>query len=115
MLTIDNLRQFGVNVEEGLGRCMNNEMFYLRMVNMSLADKNFDILAKGVEDGDRKTSFEAAHALKGVLGNLSLTPLYEIVQVLTDQLRSETADVSGAKEMVVRLTKLKNDLNDLAK
>lgn len=115
MLTIDNLRQFGVNVEEGLGRCMNNEMFYLRMVNMSLADKNFDALAKGVEDGDRKAAFEAAHALKGVLGNLSLTPLYEIVQVLTDQLRSETADVSGAGEMVGRLTKLKNDLNDLAK
>ena len=35
-------------------------------------------------------AFEAAHALKGVLGNLSLTPLYEPVQEITELLRNRT-------------------------
>ena len=34
MLTIDSLRAYGANVEEGLGRCMNREPFYLRVVGM---------------------------------------------------------------------------------
>ena len=33
MLTIDSLRRFGANTEEGLSRCMDNEDFYLRLVN----------------------------------------------------------------------------------
>ena len=32
MLTIEKLRTFGADVDEGLARCMNNEGFYLRMV-----------------------------------------------------------------------------------
>ena len=34
MLTIDSLRTYGANVEEGLGRCMNKEPFYLKVVSM---------------------------------------------------------------------------------
>ena len=34
MITIDKLQQFGADTREGLGRCMNNEAFYLRLVNM---------------------------------------------------------------------------------
>ena len=32
MLTIDDLRQYGANVQEGMERCMNDESFYLMMV-----------------------------------------------------------------------------------
>ena len=39
---------------------------------------------------DLKAAFEAAHALKGVLGNLSLTPLYTPVVEITELLRSNT-------------------------
>lgn len=89
MLTIDALRQFGANTGEGLARCMNNEAFYLRFVNIALDDKNFDRLAAAIESGDRKAAFEAAHALKGVLGNLSLTPLYESASEVTELLRAD--------------------------
>lgn len=41
MLTIDMLRSFGADVEEGLGRCMNNEAFYLRLVGKVLDDASF--------------------------------------------------------------------------
>ena len=89
-MTIDALRACGVNVEEGLGRCMNNEAFYLRLAGMALADGNFDKLAQAVEKGNYKEAFEAAHALKGVTGNLSLTPVYEPVCEITELLRAGT-------------------------
>ena len=87
MLTIDGLKKFGANTEEGLGRCMKNEMLYLRLVGMVVNDQNYGKLSAAIEAGDLKAGFEAAHALKGVLGNLSLTPIYEPVSKLTEMLR----------------------------
>ena len=88
MLTIDALRDFGANVDDGLARCMDNEAFYTRLVKMAADDKCFDRLAQAVSDGDKKEAFEAAHDLKGALGNLSLTPIYEPVSRMTELLRS---------------------------
>ena len=44
MLTIEKLREFGANVDEGMSRCMNNETFYLHLVNMALQDGGFERL-----------------------------------------------------------------------
>ena len=96
-MTIDSLNAFGANTAEGLTRCMNNEAFYLRMVGMVLADKNFDKLKDAIESGDARSAFEASHALKGTTGNVSLTPLYGPVCTLTDLLRgSETIPAEAA-------------------
>ena len=96
MLTVDKLRQFGANVDEGLQRCMNNEAFYLRMVSLFLQDKSFDALKANIEKGDLDEAFKASHALKGVLGNLALTSLYEIICETTELLRNKTqCDYSG--------------------
>ncbi len=67
---------------------MNNETFYLRLVNMALDDAGFGKLSDAVGNDDRKAAFEAAHALKGVLGNLSLTPMYEKGSEMTELLRA---------------------------
>lgn len=88
MLTIDGLKEYGANVEEGLARCINNEAFYLRLIKMAYADAGFDQLAAAVSANDKDAAFEAAHALKGVLGNLSLTPIYEPVAEITELLRN---------------------------
>lgn len=90
MLTIEKLREFGADVDEGLGRCMNNEAFYLRLVGMTAADGNFDRLRDSLAANDLDAAFEAAHALKGVLGNLSLSPLFRPASELTELLRRKT-------------------------
>ena len=87
MLTMEALRRFGANTEEGLGRCLNDEGFYLELVNMELADENFEKLAASLERNDWQAAFEAAHSLKGSLGNLALTPIYAPTAELTDRLR----------------------------
>ena len=93
MLTLDALRAFGANVDEGMNRCMNNEQFYIRLIGMALADPSFEKLEAALAAGDVKAAFEAAHALKGVLGNLSLTTLYTPTSELTERLRAGTATV----------------------
>ena len=89
-MTLDDLRAYGANVDEGLGRCMNNESFYLRLVDMVKNEQGFDTLEQAIAANDLKTAFEAAHSLKGVLGNLSLTPLFDPINEITELLRAET-------------------------
>ena len=89
-MTIEELKTYGADTDAGLQRCMNNESFYLRLVKMIPGDENFRKLKEALEGGNLDVAFEAAHALKGVLGNLSLTPLYESVAEITELLRSRT-------------------------
>ena len=103
MITVEALKNYGANTEEGLSRCMNNEAFYLRMVGMGLADGNFDKLIDAVSAGDAKEAFEAAHALKGVMGNLSLTPLYEPLSELTEKLRGKD-EIGDVSELISTIT-----------
>ena len=90
MLTIDALREYGANVEEGLSRCINNEALYLRLVGTVVDEKSFDKLREALAADNLDEAFEAAHALKGVLGNLALTPIYDKVVEITELLRART-------------------------
>ena len=90
MLTIDALRAYGADVDDGLRRCMNNEGFYLKLVEKAAADPSFDRLKEAVASGDLEKGFEAAHALKGVTANMALTPILTPVQQITELLRNRT-------------------------
>jgi len=108
MITMEKLNEFGADTAEGLARCFGNEALYLQLVNMLPAEKNFAALEQAVADGDLNAAFEAAHALKGVTGNLSLTPLYEKACALTELLRAKkdadyaalTAEIIGLKNQL---------------
>ena len=104
-MTIQTLQAYGANTAEGLARCMNNESFYLRLVGMALADGNFEKLRRAAEARDAAGVFEAVHALKGAVGNVSLTPIYEPVCALTEKLRSHTdapfADDEGLVDTIL--------------
>lgn len=91
MLTLGILEDYGVDVKEGLNRCMNKEDFYLKMVGMALKNDYFNKLGDALAKNDLASAFEAAHALKGVMGNLSITPIYKPLAVLTEKLRAKEA------------------------
>ena len=88
MITVEKLREYGADVSDGLGRCMNNEGFYLTLVSLLPKEKGFDELQQAIEENDLSRAFEAAHSLKGVLGNLSITPLYRPLSEITELLRA---------------------------
>ncbi|MCR4655408.1 MAG: Hpt domain-containing protein [Lachnospiraceae bacterium] len=107
-MTIDKLREFGADVDEGLARCMNNEEFYLKMIELGLSDERFNSLGAIIEDGNMDEAFEMSHALKGVVGNLALTPIYQPISELTELLRTKTpGDYMGL------YTKMKSELDRL--
>lgn len=113
MLTIDKLNEYGANTSEGLARCVNNQDLYFRLIKKAVEDNSFDSLKFAIEEKDYKKAFEISHSLKGVLGNLSLTPLYEIVYELTELLRNNN-DVDYSKYIDELLIK-KNELVELCK
>ena len=88
MLTVEALKEYGANTQEGLSRCMNMEAFYLRLVGMLSSDTHTQELKEALDRGDLKAGFEAAHALKGVLANLALTPALTPVSEITENLRA---------------------------
>ena len=111
MLTVEALREYGANVDEGLQRCMNNEAFYLRLVQKAIGDGAFDRLEAQIGAGDLSGAFESAHALKGMLTNLSLTPLSAPVVEITELLRNRAetdygphlAKIAAQRARLVRL------------
>ncbi len=86
-MTIDSLRDFGANVDEGLERCIGMEDFYLEMIELGLSDERFETLGKNLEEQNLDEAFESVHALKGVIGNLALSPLYQTICEITEHLR----------------------------
>ena len=105
MITVESLRAYGANVDEGVKRCMGNESFYLKMVNMLLEMDDFEKMEKGVGTADTPLVFEAAHALKGASGNLCLTPISEPVTRLSDMLKGHTdMPLSGECDRLVAET-----------
>lgn len=90
MLTIEKMRDWGADVDEGMGRCLNNENFYLTLTGKAIQDSAYEGLKEAVEAGDLEKGFEFAHALKGVTANLALTPIRKPVEQITELLRSRT-------------------------
>ena len=112
MITIESLRAYGADVNDGLARCMNNESFYLRLVGKAAADEGYERLRDALGAGDLAAAFEQAHALKGVLGNLSLTPLFNLVSALTEQLRARE-ERSDYPETAARILARRDELRAL--
>ncbi len=96
MLTLDKLNEYGANTEEAVARCLGKEDFYIMLVGKSLEDVNFKNLRDSLEAKDYEGAFAAAHALKGIMSNLSLTPILNPVTEITELLRSRTdTDYTG--------------------
>ena len=80
---------YGGDNSTAMGRFFGNEGMYLRFLDMFFQDESFQQLENALDAGDLKDVFAAAHTLKGVAGNMGLTPFYEAVCVIVERLRTE--------------------------
>ncbi len=71
-------------------------------------EARFDKLASSIEARDLDAAFDAAHALKGVTGNLALTPLYQAIFDITEFLRARTD--TDYSELIKSITELRDQL-----
>ena len=112
MLTIDKLREYGANVDEGVKRCINDEGFYLSLVETVIPDTRLDELEAEIDKKDYDKAFEIAHALKGLYGNIAITPIFEPVSDMTELLRSRTD--TDYSRFINEAKQQKQKLNELA-
>ncbi|MEG2038015.1 MAG: Hpt domain-containing protein [Ruthenibacterium sp.] len=84
---LENLRLYGADVSGALERFVDDEQLYADCLRLFMADDCFASLQSALECGDESAAFESAHTLKGVAGNLGLTPLYQSLCTLVEVLR----------------------------
>ena len=69
-------------------------------------------IEEAVAEGDVKRAFDAAHSLKGSLGNLELTPLARPVTEITEKLR-HAAEMPDLSDLMSEYEKALADLRAL--
>ena len=73
-------------------RRMGTDERVIKFLGMLLRDNSFEQLKTALEKEDYGTAFRAAHTLKGVLLNLSLTSQAKVIIELTEVLRPQQAN-----------------------
>jgi len=113
MTLLEELAALGADITDGLNRLMNNEAIYIKLLK-----KLPDSIAKlevlpFIESGDIETAIQNAHTIKGMTGNLSVTPLYhaytEIVNMLrggkVEEARQLYNQTAGVQEKILETIK----------
>lgn len=105
---VDELRAFGADTDEGIKRCASKEELYIKLVRKVPGDPGFSELSSCIEKSDLDAAFEQAHRLKGSISNLSLNPLKDPIERITESLREKqardySADLAKLEEERARL------------
>ena len=82
----------GIDVQGALDRMMGNA----RLLGKFLDDQSFAHLEAAFAAQDAEAALNAAHTLKGVAGNLSVTTVYELAGRQCDLLRAGSPDEAAA-------------------
>ena len=82
----DCYEAMGGSYDEVISR-LRSERLVQKFVLKFLEDGSYDLLCKSVEEGNCEEAFRAAHTIKGVCQNLSITKLQTSSTALAEALR----------------------------
>lgn len=108
MAMLEELKELGVNVEEGKNRLMNNTSLYERMLGKAVAMLESAPAPEEYDTDDWAELTERTHAIKGVTGNLSLTPLYSAYSEIVRLLRAN--EPQEAKKVMCRIVPVQQEI-----
>lgn len=86
--TKKRLIEGGVDVEGALERMLGSETLLLSLLKKFVKDGNYEKWLISMDARDHEGAVEAAHALKGISGNLSITELYRLFSKQVEELRA---------------------------
>lgn len=92
-------QKIGGDYEDVMSRLRTNERVKKFLIKVA-EDKNYDLLLRSLEDHNMEEAFRAAHTLKGICLNLSLTRLFISISALTEALRGKTEYDVGVEPLV---------------
>lgn len=105
---ISELNALGVDTQEAIARLNNNSAFYIRMLGKFTGElENHEVMSH-IESGDLEAAVSNAHTLKGLTGNLSLTPLYDAYTDIVALLRAN--DPVKAKQVLTDILPTQSDI-----
>jgi HPt (histidine-containing phosphotransfer) domain-containing protein len=108
MKMIEELKVFGIDIDDAMQRFMNNEALYIRMLGkLPKAVAEQEVLPL-LESGDYSGALTNAHTIKGVMGNLSITPLYRAYSDAVQLLREDKPEL--AKTALENVVGLQSDI-----
>jgi HPt (histidine-containing phosphotransfer) domain-containing protein len=83
-----------VDFADGVKRVMNNTKLYIRLLTKFKNETRLDDLEAAVKAGDMEKAKNAAHTLKGLSANLSLSELNRQSLALETQIKAGAADLA---------------------
>ncbi len=107
---LNELEELGVNTEDALERFSGNSSLYIRMIGKFPASINGLEVMPCIESGDLAAAVTNAHTIKGVTGNLSITPLFKSYTEIVNELRAGNAD--KAKEILNNILPVQKKILD---
>lgn len=96
MSMIEELKALGADTDDALTRFMGNSALYEKMLKKFPKVVEDSPVLPFAKSGDFETATSNAHALKGVTGNLSLTPLFEKYTLMVELFRSQKNEEATA-------------------
>ena len=81
------LKEAECDVEGALARFLDDEDLYEQFYGELLNDEAFGKLGLALDENRVSDAFEYAHTLKGIIGNMGLTPLFETICEIVETLR----------------------------
>lgn len=82
------LERAGCHPQQALERFMNNEDLFLSFLKQLPERMNLTPLFQGLEREDEEQFYRYIHDLKGMTGNLGLTPVYDCAQAMLVEFRT---------------------------
>lgn len=89
---LDTLRQWGCDIDAALERFVEDEDFYWECYNILFQGQELGELEEHLNKGEVEDAFICAHGMKGTIGNLGLTPLFELLSPMVEILRAGKLD-----------------------
>lgn len=108
---LDKCRAYGADVDATMDHFIGDEELFESCMEQFIQDEGFAGVKEAIEKEDYKAAFEYAHALKGVAGNLGLTPLFHEISAMVESFR--VGDYSQAEDQYARILKERDKVNQL--
>lgn len=88
---ITALEQMGCDMQSTLLRFLDDKEFYVECLTDMLADEGFARLKTELEKEDAKAAFATAHMLKGIIANMGIQSMFDIIVRIVEPLRDGNA------------------------
>lgn len=106
----EKLSQCGVNITDAFDRFDGNAEFFKTLAIRYLKDEHYIDLVSALDVEDFDTGYKAAHALKGVAGNLSFERLYKAVSAISEALFE--GEYQAAEKLMPELQGAQSQIKD---